>query len=280
MKGLWKRVLSDAEGQVASIKQVSESQIEEHLQSKILLEKHIQGLQQQNNQQKHDIQSLTNDKLTLEAAVHTLHAEIIRLKADASSFEQRLNDKQYRADELIQLNKQVQTNLDHYRDSVREQLIKEQKQYDQQIKHLEQSLHQQQNENSSLTNQLKQAQEKHEKIETERNELVTHQNKIASDLHEAKLQLNSLETQLESSNKGEAKLQSEFDELKNNLKAEKQQSEDSQRQLALTAQKLEQAQKQFSDALHQNKSLAHDKWIMGQEKAELSGQLRQMEKIA
>ncbi len=280
LKGLWQRVLSDADNQVDSIKQTAESQIEEHRQSKASLENRIQELQQQNNKKQHSIQSLTNEKLSLDEAVRVLQTETTQLKADANSFDQRLDDKQCRIDELTRLNNQVQTNLDHYRVSIREQRLKEQKQYEQQIKHLEQSLHQHQKDNAVLTTQFQKHQEKRENLQAEYNNLKVQHNQGSNDLNTAQVNLSSFKNQLEVALKNETKLQSQLDVYKNKFENEKKTSQVSQKQLALAVQKLEEAEKQLSNIEQQNKSLAHDKWILGQEKAELVGQVREMGKIA
>jgi hypothetical protein len=49
--------------------------------------------------------------------------------------------------------------------------------------------------------------------------------------------------------------------------------------LALLSQQLSTAEKQLNEISHQNKLLAHEKWQLGQEAAQLMGQLKKIELI-
>jgi len=52
-----------------------------------------------------------------------------------------------------------------------------------------------------------------------------------------------------------------------------------QSQLAVLNQKLSDAQSELKDVSEQNKFLTNERWVLGQENAQLVGQLKQFEKL-
>ena len=50
-----------------------------------------------------------------------------------------------------------------------------------------------------------------------------------------------------------------------------------QNQVALLTQELTTTRQQLEDTMLQNKNLAHEKWVIGQEKAQLLGKFEQLE---
>ena len=155
IKGLWERVLQETQTQINVIEQNADNNLNNHTQQIETLTQENKQMQQQYNQLLQKEQHINDDKLALEQAFIRFQNDQIALQTEAKTFNQRLLDKQEIVDELQRLNQQVQNNLDRYRETSREQRLKEQLQYETQIKYLEQSTQQYLQENDHLKEQLK-----------------------------------------------------------------------------------------------------------------------------
>jgi len=63
----------------------------------------------------------------------------------------------------------------------------------------------------------------------------------------------------------------QLQEINERFKTQEKITLDAQQQVELLSSQLKSTEKQLTDSQNQNKSLAHDKWISDQEKAQLSG---------
>lgn len=270
MKGLWERVLQEAQTQINMIEQNADKELTECKQQIDMLAEENKHLQQQCNQLLQKEQQLANDKLALEQAIIQLQNEQTALQTEAKAFHQRLGDKLDRIDELQRLNQQVQKNLEHYRESAREQRLKEQQQYEQQIKYFEQSIQQYLQENNQLREQLQNVQEKSEKIQQE-NQHIRENN------HVIMLELGDAKKMVETSLKSETNWKTQYQDVIGKFEDQQKLIPDLKKQLALMSQQLSTTEKQLNEISHQNKLLAHEKWQIGQEAAQLMGQLKKIE---
>jgi hypothetical protein len=73
--------------------------------------------------------------------------------------------------------------------------------------------------------------------------------------------------------------QNQYKEIQITLNNKTNQLIDIQAESKLLSQQLIQVQQAFVEAQDQNKLLIHDKWLLAQEKAQLEGQLKQMQKM-
>ena|GEM_PF-4290170 len=83
---------------------------------------------------------LVNEKLTLDQTLEFSQKENAMLSIKLDGLLQQLQDKQERINELHQLQKQSQENLEHYRESAREQRLNDQHQHEQQKQQLKSEL--------------------------------------------------------------------------------------------------------------------------------------------
>lgn len=74
--------------------------------------------------------ALANKKLTLEQALDFAHKESQSLSGKYEGLLQQLQEKQARIEELHQLHQQTQANLEHDRESAREQRLLDQQQFE------------------------------------------------------------------------------------------------------------------------------------------------------
>jgi chromosome segregation ATPase len=272
MKGLWERVLQEAQTQISMIEQHADKNLSELKQQIENLVQENKYLQQQCNLSSQKEQQLANDKLALEQAITQCQNELIALQAESKTFQQRLVDKQDRIDEVQRLNQQTQNNLEHYRESAREQRLKEQQQHEQQIKYFEQSTRQYLRENNQLREQLQDIQEKFKQIQQDNQNLKGNNHVVTLQLGDAK---KTVETLLKNENYWETQYRNVLGKFEDQQKL----IPELQKQLALLSQQLSTAEKQLNEISHQNKLLAHEKWQLGQEAAQLMGQLKKIELI-
>ena len=80
---------------------------------------------------------LENDKAELAATVEVLEKDNRNLQVQHHVYTQQLQEKEERIIELNRLHVQAQANLEHYRESVREQRLMEQQQFEQQRQELQ-----------------------------------------------------------------------------------------------------------------------------------------------
>src|SRR3990167_5262487 len=274
MKGLWERVCSEAQESIKLIKDESASDmtaIKQTLQQALETNK---TFEQKHHHSQQIISQLTNDKLSLEQAIIKLQNDITELKADNNSALLRISDKQEQIEELKHLNNQVQTNLEHYREISREQRLKDQQQYESQIKQLEQSNHHYLQAVSDLKKQNQTTIDQYEKIHQEYRASENTNRELSEKFRITHTQLNETKNKLSESMKliDENKLQAQA--LDERSKTQEKIMLDAQQQVAVLTSQLKITEKQLIDAQNQNKTLAHDKWMLGQEKAQLIGQLK------
>jgi chromosome segregation ATPase len=279
MKGLWERVLQEAQTQINLIQQHADKNLTENKQQVDNLIQENKHLQQQYNQLLQKEQQLINDKLALEQAIIQFQNEQAAFQAESKTFDQRVTDKQERVDELQRLNQQVQKNLDHYREASREQRLKEQSQYESQIKYLEQSTQQYLQENNYLKAQLQLIQEKIDQLQQDNQALKNEGHDIVDQLNNATSQLTITKANLAASLKSDAHWQEQYQDVLNKFNDRENSVSELQKQVALLSQQLSISENQLSDIRQQNKLLAHEKWRLGQETAHLMGQLKQIEAI-
>jgi chromosome segregation ATPase len=185
--------------------------------------------------------------------------------------------KQDHIDELRRQNQQIQANLEHYRNASLEQRIADQERYEQQQNQLEttiqqishkltkvqheKSVSQQENqrltfENDNLKTQLDKLNVQHESISTRLTDALNELAKKTQDQQHWQAQLQTLQVKWDEQNKSFLELQTKH---------------------AISSRQLETVTAEIKEIRDQNKVLAHEKWVLGQEKAQLYGQLKQLE---
>lgn len=277
LKGLWTQIVMQAEDQIEVIKLEARREInvlDEHLktieEAKIRWEEEAKQLAQEKL-------SLSNDKLMLEQATVELQKQIALADSQIQALKQQLEDKQERVNELHRLHSQTQANLEHYRQSTREQRLIEQQQHEQQKQQLEQTIHQLQQTSIAYANEKSLLQQKYEKLCFENEATLAEFSKSKVMLTKSQEDIAELEKKLIESSGAKQYWQEQCQGLQVKLEAETKDGLTLQKELAANQQLLNSTEKQLQDANEQNKALALEKWEFAQEKAKLEGRLKQVE---
>lgn len=277
LKGLWERVIGQAETQVETIKLEAQQEFAQNKQTIQQLQHDNARLQQSEARLKQACDGSVQENAALEQIIINLRTEIASLKAKHEGTVQQLADKQIRVEELNKQNKQTQANLEHYRAAWLEQRQVEEQRAEQQRRELTQNLVQLKRENESLRQQKIELQQSHNQLELA---LTGRQ----AEFFKIEQQIKVVSTDLTEANKllaqkSELQLHWQTQHDKVNLKWEEQLkiTADLRIENAVLAQQSITMKKELDEVLGQNKVLAHDKWILGQEKAQLYGQLKQLE---
>lgn len=251
MKGLWEKVLGQAEAQLTTIKQSTEQAINKFKQELSQHQQETQQIRQQCNELQQDVERLSQEKFALEQARTAQNIENATLHTQCDGFIQQLNEKQARVDELHRLNQQSQANLEHYRQASLEQRQREQQQAEERQHQLERAL---------------------EQLRSEEKVLRQYHAMLQLQTEQYRSQAENFRTEAEKLSKDYDRLQSQWvEQNKNVLTLEKQHP--------ILTQKLAILEASRAALLAENKQLSQEKWQLGQEKAVLTGQLKQMENI-
>lgn len=277
LKGLWERVMAQSEVQIETIKIETKQELSQQKQMIEQLQQTNAQLQQSEVRLKHTADGLLQEKTALELIINKSQVEAAALQAKHDGLMQQLADKQTRIDELNKQNKQVQANLEHYQAASLEQRQIEQQRAEQQQRELTQTMQQLKMENDLLRHQQIELQQSHNQLQltlantqTELFNLNQKSETLTADLIEANQKI---------AQKSELQLhgQSQYDKLHVKWEEQIKLTADLQSKNAVCIQQITTLQAELIDIADQNKRLVHDKWILGQEKAQLFGQVRQLQ---
>lgn len=279
LKGLWERVIDQADQKI-EVLQASQTKTQQESQQQYeILEKSYQQLQRQSQQTEQNLRVTIQEKTGLEQSILQYQKQQIAFEAEIKQFNTRLDDKQNQLNELQRLNQQIQQNLEHYRESVREQRIKEQQQYDQQIKQLEQTHRYLLQDSHDLKKSLATQQAAYEQTFKDYQQLQQEYYQIKVALEAKTQQLQNL------ANENEAKKR-ELNEQREQHNAFVTKANQQQESLVITQQQLELLKKKYSDKEKQcndldgqNKQLSHEKWMLEQEKSQPALQVKQLQAV-
>jgi chromosome segregation ATPase len=279
VKGLWEGVLAQSTELFTPIETNYQQEISE---LKTELEKYRnnnQRWQKLFNQWQQEKAQLANEKLTLEQALEFTHKENTSLQAKLDALHQQLEEKNERISELHLLHKQAQENLEHYRETAREQRLLDQQQYEQtkqqlqsEIKNFNEHLVIQREKNSELQQQNKALLQNYSGLEKNHAQVHSQLEQIKNKLTESEKMQNM---HLQSSQHW----QSQFKEMQKTLENKTSELATTQTEYKITLQQSLDAKQLLQDAQGQNKLLTNEKWVLSQEKAQLEGQLKQMQKL-
>lgn len=276
LKGLWERVIAQAESQVEIIKSETKQDLTQHKQTIQLLQQDNARLQQSELQFKQAHNSLVQEKSTLEKIITDSQTEIAGLLAKHNGLVQQLADKQIRIDELNRQNKQTQANLEHYRASSLEQRQLDQQRTEQQQREMTQIMQQIKIENESLRQQKIELQQLDQQLQSTLTN--TQSELVKANQHSEEVSAELIETNRILIQKSESQLhwQNQYDKIYAQWEEQMKMTADLKIENAILSQQVTAIQKELVVIAEQNKVLAHDKWILGQEKAQLFGQVKQM----
>jgi hypothetical protein len=277
VKGLWEGVITQSSEQFYPLEESYKQEIAELKSELEKYKNNNQRWQKLFNQWQQEKMSLTNEKLTLEQALEFVHKENATLNAKQDGLHHQLQEKQERVDELHRLHQQTQHNLEHYRESAREQRLLDKQQFER--------------EKQQLLTEIKALKEK---TVRDHHEITVLQQKNAA-LLELNLSLERNNSQCQKDNE-QLKIELRSSEKKYHehfILCETYQNQNKQLLTTINDQSNQminhQAENktlsnQFAERTHelravkdQLKLIAQEKWELIQEKARMEGQLKQMQ---
>lgn len=276
MKGLWERVQAHANHQI----DIAKLQFDEMLAALTVdLEKYKsnnQRWQKLHDQWVREKDELSRDKLVLEQGLIAVEKDNTSLLAKFDTHQQQLTEKQFRIDELNRLHHQAQENLEHFRESSREQRLVEQEKHAKQVQQMESTLKQVEQQLQMANREKLQMQQLFNKSQDDNAVLEKQNHQLTAKVdstHQALEKLQKNEIDLLS----EAKLlQQQHHQLRSDYEKTAVQLSEHAKQIVILVEQLSSMKIEVQHLKDQNKLLAHEKWEIGQEKAQLEGQVRQI----
>lgn len=276
IQGLWERVITQSAEQFAPLEEKLKQDITLLTQDLEKYKNNNMRWQKLFDQWQQEKTKLTKEKLTLEQALEFGHKEHTTLTAKNDTLLLQLQNKQDRIDELHRLHKQTQDNLEHYRESAREQRIFDQQQHEQQkqqlqneIKTLQEKLVIQRNDFLALQQEYQATQKSHAMLKEDHM-------KQQSLCERMQQQLTDVEKIKDAQLKTILHWQHQHNELQNRLDLKISQFFDIQAENKILQQQQSEAKQSLTNLQNQNKLLIHEKWELAQEKSHLEGRLKQM----
>ncbi|CAN5464638.1 DNA-binding protein [soil metagenome] len=277
LKGVWDRVINQSEDKIQSIQQETQQELTQLKQEVQSLQKDNAHWQQQHQQIKQERDGLVQEKLVVDQLLANSKVEIAALIEKISGFEQQSQEKQARIDELHRQNQQVQANLEHYRNASLEQRLAEQQRYEQQQKQLEQTIQQVNQTLTAVKQEKVQLQQQSHQASFENNRLKIQLSKLENQHGSMINRLTDALNELAKQTQAQQHWQEQYNTLLVKSDEQVKPLHELQTRCAVLAQQLETTKTELEELRENNKLLAHEKWALGQEKAQLHGQLKQLE---
>ena len=279
VKGLWEGVLTQSTEQFTPIESNYQQEIAE---LKTELEKYRsnnQRWQKMFNQWQQEKNSLANEKLTLEQALAFAHKEHQSLNNKYDGLLQQLQEKQERIEELHRLHQQTQANLEHYRESAREQRLLDQQQFEREKQEL--SIEIKNLKEHSVVQQIKfsELQQQNKLIERSYADLKYKHNQSEALILSLNNEIKLLEKANVEHQQSSHHWKSQLENLQKSFEIKFSEVIALQSENKLLNQQMIDAKQLLRNLEDQTKLLASEKWELAQEKAQLEGQLKQMQKM-
>lgn len=275
LKGVWERVMNHAEDKIQVIHQETQQELIQFREDITRLQKDHAASQQQLQQIKQERDVLTNEKSALEQWLADAKIEIATLSEKLLGADQQNLEKQARIDELHRQNQQAQTNLEHYRAASLEQRLADQQRYEQQQKQLEHTLREANQELAQLRHEKLTLQQHYQQATFENNNIKAQLDTLHSQQASTTSQLTDALSELAKKTQDQQHWQERFFTLQSKHEQQNQSLLELHTQHAVLMQQSETTTKALNELRDQHTVLAHEKWILGQEKAQLYGQLKQ-----
>ena len=271
------RVMDQSEEKIQTIQEDNQQEVMRLNQEVERLHKDNAHLQQQYQQIKQERDSLAHEKDAVERLLSNAKVEIASLTEKYAGLEQQNQQKQDHVDELRRQNQQAQANLEHYRNASLEQRNIDQQRYEQQLKQLEQ-INQETSQNlKSAKHEKSVLQQENQKTLFENDNLKAHANRIEIQHEAVAVRLNDLTNELAKKAHEQQHWQEKFAAMKTKYDEQNKSFLRLETQHAKLLQQSETVMAELKELRDHNKLLAHEKWEIGQEKALLQGQLKQLE---
>jgi len=279
MKGLWEMVMNQSEERIQTIKQDTQQELIKLKQEAQQLQQESGQWQQQYQQIKQERDGFAHEKSVVEQLFADSKIEIATLTEKHSGLEQQNQEKQSYLDEMQKQNQQIQANLEHYRASALEQRLADQKRYEQQQRQYEQTIQQINQELEEVKKENALFQQQNQQVYFERDNLETKLDKLEAQHETIAARLTDTLSELAKKEEAQKHWQDQSGILTIKFDEQNKSFVELQAKHAMLLQQLETTNADIKEMRQQNKVLANEKWELGQEKARLYGQLKQVESV-
>lgn len=279
VKGLWERIASQTEIEIAALEENHQTVISELREELQKYKANNQRWQHLYNQWLEEKDIARENQLTLEQALEFAQKENASLHVKQDALLQQAQEKQTRIDELNRYHQQAQANLEHYREAARQQRVTDQEQFELQKQALQSELKILKEQNSSLQQKFLFTQGQYQSLEKENHHLEQSHAQTLSQLEKRNIEIVSLEKLKNENLQMSQHWQSQSKELQQILDKKSTQLIEVQAKTRVLLEQLSSVQQSLKEATDQNKLLTNEKWELAEEKAQLNGQLKQMQKM-
>jgi chromosome segregation ATPase len=279
LKGVWERVMNQSEDRIQTIEQETQQELLQLRQEVQRLQKDNSHWQQQYQQVKQERDGFAQEKSAVEQLLTNIKIAAAALSEKLVGTEQQNHEKQARIDELHRQNQQIQTNLEHYRNASLEQRLADQQRYEEQQKQLEHTIQKINQELVEVKREKLEFQQQHQQFIFENTNLKTQLDKLSTQHELLTARLAEILSELAKKTQGQQHWQEQFALLQAKFDAQSESLVNLKTQHAMLLQQSEMNRSEINELREQNKLLAHEKWILGQEKAQFYGQMKQLQDI-
>jgi chromosome segregation ATPase len=279
LKGVWERVVNQSADRIQAIEQETQQELIQLKQEVQRLQKDSLYWQQQYQQIKQERDGFVHEKTVIEQLIATAKIEVATLSEKIIGTEQQNHEKQARIDELHRQNQQIQANLEHYRSASLEQRLADQQRYEQQQKQLEHTIQKINQELVEVKREKLEFQQQHQQFIFENTNLKTQLDKLNTQHELLTARLAEILGELAKKTQGQQHWQEQFELLQAKYDTKSESLVNLKTQHAILLQQSETNKSEINELREQNKLLAHEKWILGQEKAQFYGQMKQLQDI-
>ena len=279
MKGLWELVMNQSEERIQTIKQETQQDLAKLKQEAQSLQQDSAHWQQQYQQIKKERDGFAHEKSVVEQLLANAKIEIATLTEKYAGLEKQNQEKQTHIAEMQRQNQQIQANLEHYRASALKQRTADQQRYEQQQRQLEQTIQQINQELIVTKRENMVLQQQNKQVYFERDSLETQLDKLETQHESVTARLTKTLNELSKKEEAQKHWQDQYNILTTKFDEQNKVFTELQTQHALLLQQSEIIKAELKEIRQQNKVLANEKWELGQEKAKLYGQLKQVESV-
>jgi len=279
MKGLWERLNYQAQEKIIALETHYQHILHDNQQELQKYKSNNQRWQQMFNHWTQEKEKLVANLLSLEQQVESLQKGKAAQEIKLEGQQEQLQEKQQRIVELHHLLTQAQANLEHDRESTREQRLLEQQQFEQQKDEWQAKLKSYKEQMAAWRDKTTSLQQDYRSLQHISNTLEEKNTQMESLLEKVRTELTKTEKMSNEHLQSSKHWQDQYKEAQKNLEANTTQFIDIQAKTTVLSEQLSETKQSLADALDQNKLFGHEKWILSQEKAQLEGQLKQMQKM-
>ena len=277
MKGLWDRVTREANAKIEEIQQDVQNEITVLKQNSQKLQQENNQFQQKHQQDKQEKDGLVQEKSVLGQIIVTYKNEIIGLQTKQDGVTQQLQEKQDRIEDLNHQNRQIQANLEHYRTASAEQRQVDQQQFEQHQTELEKTVQTLQYDLLQSQQEKAKLKQAKEQLRFENGILESKVDKIAAQNEAIIAKLNEAQEALSQEKSGQQHWKAQYEDIYAKWEERYKRNTELKADQAVLQHQVDTLNATLTEATSKNSVLAHEKWILGQEKSQLFGQLKQIE---